>query len=119
MKTKHFNKDTDKRLACPCCPNQDVLPTVYVALEMIRNHFGRPVKVTSGYRCTNYNKQVGGAPDSRHLQGLAVDVVVVGIPPKMVYNFLDHHFPDSFGLGLYNTFTHVDVRSKKARWSKC
>lgn len=119
MKTKHFNKDTDKRLTCPCCPEQDVLPAVYIVLEMIRNHFGRPVKINSGYRCINHNKQVGGVPDSKHTQGLAVDVVVVGIPSKMVYEFLDNHFPNSFGLGLYNTFTHVDVRSKKARWSKC
>ena len=45
-------------------------------LEKIREHFARPVFVTSGYRCPALNAAVGGANMSQHLVGAAADFVV-------------------------------------------
>lgn len=48
----------------------------YVAymLEIIRKRYGRPIRISSGYRCPELNKLVGGSVKSHHLQGLAVDI---------------------------------------------
>lgn len=44
-------------------------------LDPLREAFGRPIIVTSGYRCPELNKAVGGSPTSAHLQGYAADLV--------------------------------------------
>ena len=43
-------------------------------LEPLREHFGMPVVVSSGYRCKELNKLVGGVRDSQHLTGEATDI---------------------------------------------
>ena len=43
-------------------------------LQPLRDAWGRPIKVTSGYRCPNLNKAVGGVANSAHQYGYAVDV---------------------------------------------
>jgi hypothetical protein len=42
-------------------------------LERFRLWYGRPVNITSGYRTPSFNRQVGGASNSYHLKGLAID----------------------------------------------
>ena len=44
-------------------------------LDPIREKFGKPITVTSGYRCEKLNKLVGGKPNSQHLKGSAADLV--------------------------------------------
>lgn len=48
-------------------------------LEPIRDWLGRPVYVSSGYRCEALNELVGGSPRSRHMLGLAADIIVPGM----------------------------------------
>ncbi|MDR1472543.1 MAG: peptidase M15 [Synergistaceae bacterium] len=43
-------------------------------LEALRAAFGRPLVITSGYRCAEHNARVGGAAGSLHLTGRAADV---------------------------------------------
>jgi uncharacterized protein YcbK (DUF882 family) len=43
-------------------------------LEELRAALGRPVVITSGYRCPEHNKAVGGVPRSPHMLGRAVDI---------------------------------------------
>lgn len=43
-------------------------------LNTIREGYGKPIIISSGYRCPELNKLVGGAKDSKHLTGLAVDL---------------------------------------------
>lgn len=50
------------------------LKYVIERLNPIREEFGKPIYVTSGYRCPRLNKLVGGSTKSAHLQGLAVDI---------------------------------------------
>lgn len=45
-----------------------------VFLDMLREHLGKPVVITSGYRTEAHNRRVGGAPMSAHLRGLAADI---------------------------------------------
>ena len=48
-------------------------------IQKIRDHFGKPVIITSGLRCNKYNSEVGGDPNSRHKTGYAVDFVIKGL----------------------------------------
>jgi uncharacterized protein YcbK (DUF882 family) len=84
-------------------------------LEMVREHYNAPVTINSGYRCPTHNKEVGGVPNSQHLLGTAADIVVKGVDPAKVYAALDPYHEG--GLGKYATFTHIDVRGSRARWS--
>lgn len=43
-------------------------------LDPLREAWGRPITVTSGYRCPELNKAVGGAKTSLHLRGMAADI---------------------------------------------
>ena len=47
-------------------------------LDPVREHFGKPVIVTSGYRSTRLNKAIGGSSTSDHCSGCAADFTVVG-----------------------------------------
>lgn len=109
--SEHFH---EQEFACPCCGQVHVDTALVDLLEEIRNHFGRPVIVNSGYRCDIHNKTVGGGEYSRHLKGAAADIVVSGVSPAKVRQFL---YGRSIGLGSYETFTHVDTRGYMARWN--
>lgn len=43
-------------------------------LDPLRQAWGKPIKVNSGYRCPRLNKEVGGAPASQHIKGEAADI---------------------------------------------
>lgn len=43
-------------------------------LDDLREHYGKPIKITSGYRCAALNKLVGGSPTSAHVIGYAADL---------------------------------------------
>lgn len=43
-------------------------------LDPLREAWGKPLTVTSGYRCQELNRIVGGAKTSHHLRGMAADI---------------------------------------------
>lgn len=45
-------------------------------LEPLRQHYGKPIRITSGYRCPLLNAAVGGVTNSQHLYGEAADLSV-------------------------------------------
>ena len=103
-----------------CSDGSDV---VFVAtslvdiLEAIRVHFGRPVTITSGYRTVSYNAGLkNSSKKSQHCNGLAADIKVEGHTPKEVYDYVCGLLGDHGGVGIYNTFVHVDVRADKSRF---
>lgn len=53
-------------------------------LEKIRDVVKAPLKITSGYRCTQLNNAIKGSKTSAHLQGLAADISVEGMTPRML-----------------------------------
>ena len=44
-------------------------------LQPLRDDYGKPIRITSGYRSVDVNKAVGGSPTSQHTKGEAVDIV--------------------------------------------
>lgn len=102
----------------PSHSRPDVRELCHDFLEPLRAKFG-PVTIVSGYRTANYNRTVGGAPDSMHIYrkdrpGAAADVRCQrGEAPDW------HALLDELGiggLGLYTAHVHADTRSGHARW---
>ena len=86
-------------------------------LENIRVHFGQPVHINSGYRTVSYNAGISGSSKkSQHCSGLAADIRVDGHTPAEVYSYAETLLGDHGGLGIYNSFVHVDVRADKSRF---
>lgn len=94
-----------------------VAPKLVEVLQAIRDHFKAPVTINSGYRSVSYNKKIKGAQFSQHQYGTAADIQVQGVEPKYVYAYAEKLLPKTGGIGLYDTFTHVDVRTAKSRWN--
>ncbi|NBH24645.1 DUF882 domain-containing protein [Lachnospiraceae bacterium] len=88
---------------------------VHNKLQAIRDHFGAPVTVNSGYRTESYNKKVGGAKKSHHMKGQAFDIVVKGHTPAEVARYAQSL--DVKGIIQYNSFVHVDSREVRY-WAK-
>ena len=78
--TKNFD---GSEFRCPCgrCSGY---PSFMKQVELkhiqsIRTHYGKPMTITSGLRCEYENKRVGGAKNSGHLKGYAVDFYMPGV----------------------------------------
>ena len=52
-------------------------------LEPLREHFGIPIVVSSGYRCPALNQAIGGVSNSQHLTGEATDIILPPLPTSM------------------------------------
>ncbi|MEO1404359.1 MAG: D-Ala-D-Ala carboxypeptidase family metallohydrolase [Cyanobacteria bacterium J06635_1] len=87
-------------------------------MEEVREFLGeKPITVNSWYRDPATNRRVGGASRSRHLVGDAVDFTVQGISPPEVNRRLEPWWGDRGGIASASSFTHIDARGHKARWS--
>jgi uncharacterized protein YcbK (DUF882 family) len=95
------------------------------ALEGVREDFGGPVVVVSGYRCPSHNRAVGGARRSQHLLGTAADIRP--LDTDRLEEFVAaceravDRYPSIGGIGLYRRWVHLDIRPRPAghvaRWT--
>jgi uncharacterized protein YcbK (DUF882 family) len=102
-----------------CCSSTQIDEKLVEYLQNIRNHFGKPVNISSGYRCTTHNKRVGGVIGSRHTKGQAADIYIDGVKPAEIAKYAESI--GILGIGLYETnadgfFVHIDTRTTKAFW---
>mgnify|MGYP000665496794 CR=1 FL=1 len=98
--------------------------TLVVLLQAIREHFNKPITITSGYRTAAHNAAVGGAKSSQHLLGRAADIQVQDTDPLAVAAYAESLMPGWGGVGRYPVkagrakgWVHVDTRTKKSRWT--
>ncbi|MCW5697466.1 MAG: peptidase M15A [Bauldia sp.] len=110
----HPNSDPPEEL----WPN---LVKLALVLDEFRRRIGKQVVLSSVYRSPSYNKFVGGATGSQHLQFKAADFVVKNdrSGPRAWAAVLDAMRQEGFfagGLHAYNTFVHVDVRGWNQNW---
>ena len=90
-------------------------------LEPLRQHYGKPIRITSGYRCEALNRAVGGVGRSQHMLGEAADL---SVPSEDVarrwFHFLVRHtdfdqllFEHSARLG--SRWLHISCRWDSTR----
>lgn len=92
--------------------NQE-LPTY---LQKARDHFGKPLIITSAYRTVTHNARERGAANSNHIYGCAADIYVPGVSPLDLYNYLCEIAGDSCEIGIYDSFVHFAVQKVKKRF---
>ena len=106
-----------KEFSCKCgCGFDSMDKDLLCKLNDLREYFNTPVHIESGNRCETHNRRVGGEPNSYHKRGRAVDIKVDGVSPDKVADYLEQKYQYCCGIGRYNSFTHFDNRTSKARW---
>jgi len=95
-----------------------------IQLQKIRDYVGKPIRINSAYRSEAHNEAIGGVKTSQHILGKAADITIDTFTPDEVVSIIENMLTNEMlggfyigGLGSYNTFTHVDIRDKKARWN--
>lgn len=97
-----------------CCSETPIDEQLVQYLQKIRNHFGKPVYLTA-YRCRTHNARTPNAsPNSRHVYGQAADFHIDGVAPAEIAKYAESIGVK--GIGLYDTFVHIDIRENKSFW---
>jgi hypothetical protein len=118
--SKNFNSTEFDCNGVGCCSETTLDLKLVAYLQQIREHFGAPVTINSGYRCAKHNVRSGGASGSRHTKGMAADIVVKGVAPAEVAKYAESI--GILGIGLYESkdcgddFVHIDTRTAKSFW---
>ena len=98
---------TATRLGIDNSPSEEHLVNltnvVVTIAQPLREAFGKPVRINSGYRGPALNKAVGGASKSQHCNGEALDLEIDGVANKAVADWIDEHCEyDQLILEFYN-----------------
>lgn len=108
------------------CPFPDRMRHLAWTLQTIRNTFGSPIRINSGYRTPEHNKKVGGVENSQHVEARAADLAPTSGKKEdldrlvlVILELADAGFIPNGGVGIYRTFVHYDIRpTGAARWGK-
>lgn len=77
--------------------------------DRVREYFGKPCIVSSGARCTQHNKNVGGVSNSKHLFGKAMDFTVQGVSGAKVLAFVKQQPEINYTYTIDGTYVHMDI----------
>ena len=116
---KHFSRG---EFACKCGCGRTEMQTEFMnRLQSLRMIWGKPMIITSGYRCANHpSERVKQLPGTgTHSQGIAADIGVSGADAISLLRLaLDANFT---GIGVQQKgngrFIHLDIREHPAIWS--
>lgn len=111
--SRHFVLN-ELKCSCGKCETtaSDIDSNLVYNLEKLRDAFGLPLKINSGYRCEDHNKAVGGAKNSQHKYGKAADISTKHFNSEDKYRLIQLIFRmNTFtGIGIHRDFIHVDTR---------
>lgn len=115
--SKNFTREEFK---CPCgCTRQMVDSELVEKMQAVREKLGKPIKITSGYRCIPHNAAVKGSSGSKHRYGMAADwrmkdrdinPVALGIIAAQYFKAVGIYWYDGCAI------VHTDTRDAKATW---
>lgn len=107
-----------KEFLCPCghCNGGTINPRLLELLDRIRDWVKFPMKVTSGFRCPEHNKAVGGVANSYHLSGEAADISAPTGSDK--FALINAALGVGItGIGIKSDMLHFDIRPIPAIWT--
>lgn len=89
-------------------------------LQPLRDKLGKPIHVSSGYRCKRLNKAIGGAVKSQHIEGKAADLQGIGITNKELFDYIKDNLDYDqllweFGTKEEPAWVHVSYDDKRMR----
>lgn len=107
---KKYFKEEEFR--CPCCGRCEMVEEFILKLFRARESSLVPFVINSGYRCYNYNKKIGGVPNSYHLSGNAVDIKCLDGWQR--YQIISSAIKaEIYGIIIYQNFIHLDNRKER------
>lgn len=123
--TEHFDlqeftySETAKRYGIKNKPKTLIIDNIRTLceeiLEPLRLEIGKPIHISSGYRCLELNKKIGGVPTSQHCLGQACDFKVEGMTSyEIVKVILELNLPFD-QVGLYDSFVHISYGERHRR----
>ena len=83
-------------------------------LQALRNRLGKPMVLTSAYRSPKHNRAVGGAKRSKHMEGVAFDVVMANHDPHEFEQAARAVGFDGFGYYPKSGFMHIDTGQERS-----
>lgn len=94
---------------CSGFPAEPVPALVYTA-DKVRLYFGEAAIVSSGVRCKQHNKNVGGVANSKHMTGHAMDFRISGKKAQEVLAYVQS-FPEvRYAYAIDSNYVHMDVK---------
>ena len=82
--------------------------------EPIREHFGVPIRISSGYRSKELNEKIGGSSTSQHSSGEALDIDMDGtsISNKQIFDYIKDNLEFDQLINEFNySWVHVSYKS--------
>jgi len=106
---KHFKAG---EFACRHCGKVLIESRLIEILEALREHMGKPLVITSAYRCPVHNRRIGGVNNSAHVGGYAVDIKCTNsLDRQKILEFLLSRGVER--IGIHPAFIHFDLDPQK------
>jgi len=108
--SKYFS---EKEQVCKCCgqlPPNGMSDVLLSKLDELRELAGEPIHVSCMYRCPKHNAEVGGVPNSQHIDGTAADIYCDNLTVDELADLAVKVGFDGIGRYYEDQFVHVDVR---------
>ena len=108
---------TARELDIDNTPSKDAIENIEAlvsnVLDPLRDAFGKPVYVSSGFRSARLNMAVGGAKNSQHLKGEAADITANSRENnKWLFEYIRDNLPFDQLVDEYNySWIHVSVKA--------
>jgi len=97
-------------------------PKLVECLQRLRDHVGKGVTISSGFRSWKRNREIYEKRNkkptlSQHCAGRAADISIAGMNGLEIGKAAIDAYGPNIGVGLANTFAHIDVRGSAAAWN--
>jgi len=108
--SKYF---TEAEEVCKCCgqlPKNGISEVLLSKLDQLREKVGEQIHVSCMYRCPKHNAEVGGVPNSQHVDGTAADIYCDNLSVDELADLAVEVGFDGIGRYYGEEFVHVDCR---------
>ena len=82
-------------LQIPNIPNTEQVANLKLVcteiFDKVREHFGKPIGISSGFRSVELNQRIGGSKSSQHMEGKALDIdgdLFGGVSNKEIFDYI-------------------------------
>ncbi|MEM6943980.1 MAG: D-Ala-D-Ala carboxypeptidase family metallohydrolase [Pseudomonadota bacterium] len=107
---------TPAEMACRGTGMMKINPEAMDKLQLLRDVLGKPLIVNSAYRSPEHNARIGGAPKSKHMEGIAFDISMANHDPHIFQQRATEVGFQAIGTYPNSNFIHIDDRGSVARW---